>query len=284
MENAEDKKIVPGTRIACACREGTVYAIHGEPRADMLSPARGDRNLHGRKVDVVFDSGVVSHDVPEMVIRSGAWQIFDEVVPKQAMALALTVAACHAASTSAASAAQLAAFNAYNAEIARLRSAPEYHHLAQGDDTYSGRLAAKNIRASLSAAFPDVRFSVRRTPCGNIVVHWKDGPRAENVDAIVMRYRAGRYNRIAGSYEYTRTAWVAVFGAAKYIHVAREESDELVQSAIDSLYKKHRGSLIGIVKPGVAAYKGGALCHVDVPGFDASFQELLRLEIAGMSR
>lgn len=284
MENTADKNIVPGTRVACACGKGTVYAIHGARREDMLRLVRNERNSCGRKVDIVFDGGAISYDVPEMVVRSGEWNILDEVLPTEAIALALTVAACHAASSSAASAAQLAAFNAYNAEIARLRTAPDYHHLTQGDDTYSGRLAAKNIRASLRAVFPNVRFSVRRTPCGSIVVHWKDGPRSENVDAIVTRYRAGRYNRIAGRYEYTRTAWVAVFGAARYIHVAREESDEMVQSAIDSLYKEHRGSLIGIVKPGVAAYKGGALCHVEVPGFETSLQELLRLEIAGMSR
>lgn len=283
MENIADKRIVPGTRVAWASGKGTVYSVYGAGE-ERWCPARKDRHCCGSKVDVVFDGGAISRDVPETLIRSGEWQIFDEVLPADAIARALTVAACCAASKSAASVVQLAAFNAYNAEIGRLRSAPEYHHLTQGDDSYSGQLAARNIRASLRAAFPDVRFSVRRTPCGNIVVHWKDGPRCEHIEAIVMRYRAGRYNQVTGNYEYTRMPWVAVFGAAKYIHVVREESDELVLSAIDSLYKKHRGSLIGIVKPAVAAYKGGALCQVDVPGFEVSLQELLRLEIAGISR
>ncbi len=75
-----------------------------------------------------------------------------------------------------------------------------------------------------------------------------------------------------------------VFGAAKYINVIREESDELVQTAIDNLYTKHAGSLIGVVKPSVAAYKGGALCKVEVPGFEANLQELVSQEIASLSR
>ena len=132
--------------------------------------------------------------------------------------------------------------------------------------------------------YPQLRFSVRRTPYGNVIVHWKDGPRCEQIEAIVMRYRAGSYNRITGSYEYTRMPWVVVFGAAKYINVIREESDELVQGAIDNLYKKHSGSLIGIAKPSVAAYQGGALCKIEVPGFEASLQELVRLEVASMKR
>ena len=54
-----------------------------------------------------------------------------------------------------------AAKAAHATEVARLHGAPEFAHLTQGDDCYSGKLAS-NIRTELRRAFPGVKFSVRK--------------------------------------------------------------------------------------------------------------------------
>lgn len=282
MANTTEKKIVVGTRLEWGFYgRGIVYAIYGEVlRQDAVMCFAQDGAECGAKCDIVFDQGTISRDVPELFIRTQEWEIFDEVLSAEEIAVALMVAACSAASKSAAIAEQRAIYSAYNDEIARLRSAPEYHHIAQGDDKHSGRLAARNIRASIKSAFPELRCSVRRTTYGNVIVNWKDGPLPEQIEAIVQRYRAGRYNKIAGAYEYCRLPWVEVFGAAKYISAVREESDDLVEKAIAALFAKHPANLIGIDKPTASTYKGGGLCGIAVPGFDEDLQRLVRKEVA----
>lgn len=284
MDNVATGKLVIGTRLACKSNgPGTVYAICGELLQDAACPAQ-DLAQGGAVLDIVFDQGTIARDVPELFIRRAGWEIHDQVLPAELIAQALAVAACSTASRLAAGAEQLAVYRAYNAEIERLSTAPEYHHLAQGNDPHSGILAARNIRTALKLAFPGMRFSVRRKAYGNVTVNWKDGPCSEQVESVVSRYRAGRYNANAGAYEYSRQPWAAVFGASKYVNVVREESEELVEKAIDALFARCAGSLVGIDKPAASTYKGGGLCGIEVPGFDLDLQRLLRYEVASMTQ
>ena len=284
MDNTTDTKILTGTRLICPTNgSGTVYALHYELLEDIAQVARNicrDRVV----VDIVFDQGGIARDVPEEVVRQCGWEIEDVVVSPESIARSLTLAACATAARSAANAQQLAAYFAYNEEIERLKAAPEYHHLDQGNDPHSGILAARNIRATLRLVFPGTRFSVRRTACGTVTVNYKDGPCVEQVGDAVRRYRAGRYNANAGAYEYSRQPWTAVFGGAKYVNVVHEESDELVEAAIGALFAKFPEILAGVARPSVSQYKGGGLCDVKVPLFDESLQKLLRLQIGLMTR
>jgi hypothetical protein len=283
MDNVALGKLVIGTRLACKSNgPGIVYAICGELLQDAACAAQ-DLTHGGATLDIVFEQGMIARDVPEMFIRRTGWEIHKEVVSPEDIAQALAVAACATASKLAAGAEQLAIDRAYNAEIERLSTAPEYHHLDQGNDPHSGILAARNIRTALKLVFPGTRFSVRRKAYGNVTVNWKDGPCSEQVEAVVRRYRAGRYNANAGAYEYSRQPWAAVFGAAKYINVVREESEELVEKAIDALFTRCAASLVGIAKPAASTYKGGGLCGIEVPGFDLDLQLLLRYEVAIMT-
>lgn len=158
-----------------------------------------------------------------------------------------------------------------------------YRCLSPDDDKLSGRLATRNIRASLACAFPGVRFTVRRTAISSIIVKWQDGPLPCQVEVIVDRYRAGRYNWVTHAYKYDRSPWGKVFGSARFITIAREASDALVEKAIDIVFAKYAANLAGLPKPDAQLYNCGGLFHVEIPGFVEDLQRLVREEMARLT-
>ena len=178
--------LVVGTRVQCAlhyCGAGIVYAIHGEQSLDTVRTFMGGAGVSGgsARVDVVFANGHQAHQVPEAIVRGIQWRISDEVASAEMIAAALAHAACVQAQKRAV---EDAAKAAYAAEVVRLQGAAEFAHLAQGDDRYSGTLAAANIRTELRRAFPGVKFSVRKSGHGTVNVRWTDGPTEAELKAL----------------------------------------------------------------------------------------------------
>lgn len=269
--------IIVGTRVNCVfdwAGPGTVFAIHGEQPESV-------RQIGIATFDVVFDTGVISRDVSESVIRGVQWSILPEIVTQDEIAEALAYAEQVAADEKRADeeyARRIAE------EIERLRADPAYKHLVRGDDRHSGKIAAQNIRTELKAAFPGVRFSVRNPHDGRVRVAWTDGPTEARVSAIVDKYLAFTFYP-SGSFKDRDTdqvnwdhAWIQVFGATDYLSTSRTHSDAHMARAIDALFASHAG-LKGIERPTPQTAFG---VRVPVPGEDWDLAVLIRIKAAEM--
>lgn len=98
-------------------------------------------------------------------------------------------------------------------------------------------LVAKHIRQDLATAFPGQKFSVRKTDYSTIHIEWTDGPTQEEVEQI-----AGKHQRNCTPdkwnydlWDYTDSAFTAVFGGVDYLHYYRKTAPENEEI---SLYKK----------------------------------------------
>lgn len=270
--------LVIGTRVYCAlhyCGAGIVYAIHGEQRPDTVQTFMGGAGVSGgsARVDVVFANGHQSRALPESIVRGIQWRILDEVASASEIAAALAHAVCVQAQKRAVEDEVKAV---HVAEVARLQGAPEFASLTQGDDRYSGKLAASNIRTELRRAFPGVKFSVRKSSHGAVNVRWTDGPTATEVQELVGKYKRGHFNGMEDIYEDERSAWCEVFGGAQYVFCDRDQSDALIVQAIEQVCTEYAGNLSGIEPPTVEAFRAGRLSYAYVPGLNDDLQALIR--------
>ena len=130
--------------------------------------------------------------------------------------------------------AEAEAEQAYKAEMERLKTAPEFAHLAQIGSGASGKEVAKNIRAQLKKAFAKdyqgCKFSVRCQRGGwstSIYISWTDGPTRAQVRAEIDQFKGGRYNGMIDMYESNYCPFTDVFGSAEFMNTSRDLSDEL---------------------------------------------------------
>lgn len=104
----------------------------------------------------------------------------------------------------------------------------EHPELISPDATVDGLIAAaKNVRKQLRDAFPGVKFRVTtdRFSMGDALrVSWTDGPQSSRVEEIVNQYKAGSFDGMTDSYEYSGSAWGEAFGNAKYTSCNRNYS------------------------------------------------------------
>lgn len=98
-------------------------------------------------------------------------------------------------------------------------------------------LVAKHIRQDLAAAFPGQQFSVRKTDYSTIWIKWQDGPTREEVEKIARKHQRNctpdKWND--DLWDYTDSAFTAVFGGVDYMYYRRETAPENEEI---SLYKK----------------------------------------------
>ena len=104
-----------------------------------------------------------------------------------------------------------------------LRNSPEWSHLEQGDDRYSGKLAAKNIRKELKKALPRFKISVRKSNYGAINIDAGSLPdeTVEIIRGIADKYKGGYFNGMEDLYEHEDSPWTDVFGGADYVFIHR---------------------------------------------------------------
>lgn len=224
-------------------------------------------------LDVVFDNGTVSRRIPEAIIHSVQWTVHDEVYGANQIADALARAEEAKAQAEAAEAARKAAFQA---EVDRLKAAPEYAHLQQCDNEHDGRIAAANIRTTLKRQFPKVKFSVRKRHYGSIGVTWTDGPTDAQVEEAVAPFKGGRFDSSQDLASFETTPWIHVFGGVQYLSTTRETSPALIGRMIDTVFADYAGNLAGIQKPTPADYFAGRLWTVQVPLLNTDLQTLVR--------
>ncbi|SMF39405.1 hypothetical protein SAMN02982917_1987 [Azospirillum oryzae] len=269
--------VVIGTRLHCILyggREGTVYAIHGEQRPDTIRSLCGIGYSGGSATfDVVFDDGSISNRLPEAIIHGVQWTIFDDVWGANRIAAALAYAEEVTANKTAAAAAEKAAFAA---EVARLKEAPEWAHLTQGNGERDGRLAAANVRAVLKKSFPGIKFSVRKQHHSSIGVSWEDGPTVAQVEDVVSAFKGGRFDSMQDLASFETSPFISIFGGVQYLSTRREESDALIERAITQVFTDYAGNLKDTPRPAVEDYRRGRLWSVPVPLIQDDLQSLIR--------
>jgi len=131
---------------------------------------------------------------------------------------------------------------------------------------------AKIARKALKEAFPGVKFAVRSLHGDLMHVSWTDGPCADLVDAVVMRFKGAYFD---GQIDYQGAVYHMYKGeeirfGANFVQTSRQHSDAAVASAIDRVFRKYASNIKegGISKPAVSVYRAGSLISVHVPGLD----------------
>lgn len=271
--------LVVGTRVYCALSfagAGVIFSVNGKQDPSSIRVLGGGVGVSGgnAEFDVVFESGSISRRVPEAIVRGIQWRIPDDELAtadeiKELLQRAERVRAEKEASEKAEKA-------VFAATVERYKSDPSLSHLTQGDDPYSGKLAAKNIRIELKRAFPAVKFSVRKTSAGNLSVNWIDGPTEPQVSSLLSRFKGGYFDGMQDMYVSELSPFVVVFGGADYVGASRDYSDEHLQRAIDSVFVDYAGNLREIDKPSLELFKSGSLYRQDVPGLFDNLQSLIR--------
>ena len=98
--------------------------------------------------------------------------------------------------------------------------------------------AASNIRMELKTEFPRTKFSVRSRSASMmsaVDVYWTDGPKVEDVDAIINKYQTysgmDQTDYASSKDGAFHRAVRIVLGSAKYVSSHRKISDEIKQAA-----------------------------------------------------
>lgn len=280
MQKVNDQILVIGTRVHCILyggKDGIVFAIHGEQSPETVSQMGGGVIARGGRAsfDVVFSNGDISRHVPECIVRGLQWRLLDGIANSEEIAAAITHSALIRAEKEAKAQEAKAA---YIARVEHLKTAPEFAHLKQGDDTYSGKLAAANVRAELKKNFSGVKFSVRKSDYGTVRVIWIDGPTVAQVEAIANKYEAGKFNGMDDIYEHNETPFSLVFGGCKYLFTSRETSPELVARAIEKV-RTHYGIESA---HSVEDFKQGRLYSVHIRNASHNLQSLINIQLSEM--
>ena len=100
---------------------------------------------------------------------------------------------------------------------------------------FRSKLAAVNMRILLKAAFKGVKFSVT-SERSSARVRWTDGPTVEQVAAIIGRFDIGASDTQSDYFYTVKTPFSQLFGGAQYLTINREDSPELIASALADLY------------------------------------------------
>lgn len=136
---------------------------------------------------------------------------------------------------------------------------------------------AKLVRLCLKEAFPGVKFSVRSDQYSmgaSIDVRWEDGPCEAQVDPIVDRFRGAYFDSMEDckgrryAMMTTEAGLEQVSFGADFIHLNRRHSDQALDRAIRSVYRRHHQNFrdAQMERPTVGDYRNGSLFNVRVPG------------------
>lgn len=273
------KLFQPGTRVACSlpyAGTGIVFDIHGTQVPESVETLQRGVGVRGgnARLDVVFLNGTISRNLSEALVRGSVqWKVLDDVATADEVNSALEHARAEQARREASARTEAEQFAA---EVERLKASPEFAHLVQGDDRYSGVLAGKNIRQVLKRAFPAVKFSVRKTSYGSLAIEWTDGPTETEIEGVTSSFKAGYFCGQEDIYKREKTPWNEVFGAAEYITVRRNHSTALIERVISGLFADWRDTLEGIEQPSPEQFERGELFTVRVPGLADTLQQIIR--------
>ena len=205
--------------------------------------AIGQSDFYGVVVDVTLEDGRIFKQVRTSEFKNGWFSLDAKMhgVPYLSQ-LAGTLAAKKAIESSAA-----AQKDAAHAK-ALIDLPAQYPQLKRAENTCTGgKLAATNIRILLKAAFKGVKFSVT-SDYNQVRVNWTDGPASSQVEAITDKFDIGASDTQTDYFYTVSTAFSKLFGGVQYTSLRRNESDALLQQAIDQVYHDRA------IKPTVSDY------------------------------
>ncbi len=226
--------IVRGKRVYSGLyggRYGTIYAVHGEPGAGRTTSLGGGVAVMvtgpSCHVDVVFDDGTVSRQIPEGIIRGVQWDFPDE--PLQSDEQIEAALAYAEQVTREVEAKRKAKKEEYDRQVQAMKSAPEYEHLLKAEDEQcrSDKLAAKNIRRHLKLLRPGVKFSVRMNGYASIMVTWPAEQESDNLNQTAIRellsiFITGRYDPHEDYHYSEDSPFNRVYGGVDYLSCQRQ--------------------------------------------------------------
>ena len=205
-------------------REGIVYAIHGDQQPESIHTILGCMQAGGNAtLDVVFENGTVSPQIPESIIRGVQWEIRDGIASADEIQQALQFVKAESIR------------RGVEADLAKARSAENRRRLLAKFGTWltpvsqghgGGQHAAKNIRKQLKKAFPGVKFSVTSS-YDSIRIRWTLGPVPKAVDAICNLYDAGKTSNCGDFTDYNPSDWTELFGGARFVFTNRDYPETL---------------------------------------------------------
>lgn len=212
-------------------RYGTIIAIHGEQSPESIHGVAFMTTGGNAHFDVAFDEGAISKGLPESIVRGVQWRILDEVIDTDGVIAAWERSKQFQADTH---------VEKLETEARRARErvdhAAAYPYLTTIENMppkwSRARLVAANIRTELKRAFPKVKFSVRADGYSSININWSQGPKADDVNAIVKKYEAGRFDGMTDCYEYDAdNTFGDVFGDVRYVFTKRQFDNATIELA-----------------------------------------------------
>lgn len=219
-----------GRRIYCTLyggKCGTISAVHGTPdQGNFHRRAGGVLNMvtgPEAHIDVVWDHGATSQQVPECICTGVQWSFLDE--PDRTQAEIDEALAYAEQKRIEAEEAKAAAERAFVAETQALRDSDEYADLMQSDregGTDPVTLAGANIRKTLKKAFPGIKFSVRKDGYSTFWVTWPHAEEGETlnqrtVNEVIGKFETGYYDLHEDLHKSTRSPFNVVFGGVDHI-------------------------------------------------------------------
>jgi hypothetical protein len=220
-------EIVVGTRVFSALyggRHGIVYRITGTPGADSSRNVGGVIISGGSSTyfDIVFEDGSRAMKLPESIITGVQWRILDEPIASSAeIEKALDYSNAEEERRAREKA---AAKEAFDAEVERLKTDPEWSYLQQSSaekPMRGAKLAAKNIRKFLKKKFPGVKFSVRLEGYDCVWVTWPKEQSSDEVEQSNLRdvlgfFKTGYYDFESDCHLSKDSPFNVVFGGTQY--------------------------------------------------------------------
>lgn len=218
----ENKALKEGQRVFCKLnggRYGYIYQIHGKQNPDSIQFSTLSVSLFKGSdafFDVIFDDGSFCEKIPERIIHGVQWKHYDVTALRSKLNQMMQF---HYSEKQRKEEEKKESERLFQKEIDNLKNASEWSYLEQGDDRYSGKLAAVNIRKELKRAFKKVKFSVRKEYYGSLRIRWDrcNNLNANEVYRLVNKYRIGNFNVNEDIYSTRVRPWHHTFGGAEYI-------------------------------------------------------------------
>ncbi len=260
MKEASKKILVIGqvvsTNLYCLGR-GVIYGIEGDQSPDTINNKFGGVICSGGNAtfNIAFESGSLSKKLPECILRGVQWTIFDEVMNADDVVKLYHSALAEELKKLDDEATQELAFSL---AVENIKIAPEYAKLTQGNSDIT--LATSNIRKELKAAFPNAKFSVRKSNYDCVNINWTDGPIEDEVKAIINKYKGGFFDGMQDIYESISTPFNDVYGSVSYLLTKRAYSDNLTEKAI-ALFKEKNNDRFD-TEISLEKYKSGDLWRI----------------------
>lgn len=213
-----------GQEVTCALHwagVGIIVGIHGEQSPASIGSMGGGVVAYGGRAtfDVAFESGHLSKQVPECIVRGIQWQIGERIADADEIIDAVQFCNAKAARSK-----EIEEAHKARRDEERTQHAAENPHLLKKSDRKDwgpGRLAAENLRRELKLAYPSVKFSIT-SDYNSVHIHWENGPTYDAVNKIGRKYEAGSFDGMDDCYKYDEDATFGdVFGDPKYVFPTR---------------------------------------------------------------